>query len=73
MDVTLANTTVLPGDIVGNCNGDTVLSLGPGLQQRENGDVIAIKPGLLKHGKDKYWVDTPEKRVSYHTINTTIC
>lgn len=64
MDVSLGNTTVLPGDIVGSCNEDTVLSLGPGLHQKENGDVIAIKPGLLKHAKDKYWVDTPQKRVS---------
>ncbi|KAI6656969.1 Exosome complex component rrp40 [Oopsacas minuta] len=62
MDLSLANTTVLPGDIVGKCDRDTVLSLGPGLQQREDGDVVAIKPGLLKHDRSKYWIDTPEKR-----------
>ena len=69
MDTSLANTTVLPGDIVGRCEGDrAALALGPGLQQRENGDVIVIKPGLLKHGKNKYWIDTPEKRVSCDVI-----
>ena len=50
---------------MGRCDGDrTVLALGPGLQKRGNGDVVVIKPGLLRHGKNKYWVDTPEKRVS---------
>lgn len=65
MDLSLFGTTILPGDVVGRCEGEQgVLGLGPGLHLQENGDVVAIKPGLLKHNKNKFWIDTPEKRVS---------
>ena len=53
--------TVIPGDVIGRVNNN--IKIGPGLIQDRN-DIVVTKMGQLCHRQpDKYWVDTPQRRV----------
>ncbi|KAI8916518.1 hypothetical protein DFJ77DRAFT_429844 [Powellomyces hirtus] len=58
---------VIPGDRIplnleAQEGGAPKVRAGPGLQQ-EGGELIAVKPGCIKHGNgNKFWVDGSQKR-----------